>query len=303
MNVNVIRDGIRRINKYYLVPTNKQETINGSSYTRLSELHDWRKMLKILEEWDFANQDIDALKQYEAYKGFGDSALESYSAAQEIIRLSTIIQFKFEAIENLLDNNLAYDEPGTLRIKLPESSGFQDLEKTFSDLKIAISIPIRNTSISGEIKVLRGEPGSIWIVVLVIGAATMSLIADLVWSARVVEQEKSNDETMNALASRYQDNEALKTMLREKQEKHISDIIDKEVSGIINRNNMEADGEEFSQLQVAIKKLVELHGKGALVIPSGSNSDDVIKLFPPEDQTRQLESKVLQLRDHNEQAS
>ncbi|MBO9612528.1 MAG: hypothetical protein J7619_07530 [Dyadobacter sp.] len=208
------------------------------------------------------------------------------------------------AVSNFISRTFPPLDEDSLRIRLPDGNGFQDLEKYTSAFKIAFTLPLRHPQVDGTIQILRGEPGSVWLVVKVLGIGKMAykLINDICWSAAVIWRKVLDNKMVAQEVRSYKLKNDYLEMILGAQKQLISDHVETEVSGIITRNGLKADPEYRSQLAKSIMAMHELFIKGAEVQPSLKEANNGPEKFPDIKQLQSVESRVKALPEQAEGA-
>jgi hypothetical protein len=94
-----------------------------------------------------------------------------------------------------LYNETTLTNENIIRIKLPPHRTFEDLQKIIGHLKLAIETPIFQSKEPKEINIIRAEPGSMWLVVM-LSVGGLTLIGKLAKLALSLRKEWISQQTL-----------------------------------------------------------------------------------------------------------
>lgn len=203
-------------------------------------------------------------------------------------------------LKSFLEYNLPIDDENVLRIKIPDADGFDELEKLMNNFKQALTIPLLHPSLNAQTKILRGEPGSLWIVASIVSASAavthvLKFIAELCWSAAVIRKKHQEADFVALQVTDYGLGIEYKTVILDAQKKFLNHLVEIEVDGVMHRNNIPADPNYAGQLKNSIKVLDELFKKGAEIHPGLNAPESVANLFPSKSALQIIESRIPQI--------
>jgi len=240
---------------------------------------------------------IGPLLHTSIYTEDGDEVSVSQADGEQILNLANKLQSTVTALKEFLDSNLNDPDQSTIKIRIPDADDFDDLAKFMNDFKKALSIPIRHPGVDGSLKILRGEPGSIWLVVLVIGPYAAKLIAELCWSGTVIRKKHLEGDFVHEQVREYKLNNDAKEAVLKAQTAYLDALVEVEAKGIINRLNLQETPEFAEQLKMSIRTLDELFKKGAEIRPSLGIPEETANLFPNKENNQIAESRIKQITE------
>mgnify|MGYP005996987855 CR=1 FL=1 len=258
---------------------------------KLLELKNLRKNLKNLHSIPLFE---DAFSRIEK-TGFFDSPndvisfnVTNYSTITSAVgEMNIFIKYFINHFES---NNRLNDE-NSLNIKLPQLDTFSDLSKVSNEFKRAIEIPLLDSKIDSELKIITAEKGSIWLYVSLGAPLAVSLIASITWSAAVLRRKKAEADIFEA-HTRTLDlkNDMMETFVNA-QKVLVQKVLQDEAESIATKDYSEVTPETIERLKLSISTVSELIDKGAKILPT-SNSEDVKKLFPDFEKLSLIQSAI-----------
>ncbi len=268
---------------------------------KVSGFKNFRWSLDELERTGAFNSIINALK--------GTTLLtiedDTFSLPEEVYSVSVPylndLNNSYKAFVEFLEHNFPEPEGESIRIKLPETEDFDELEKTANLLKHALSTPLKLPEINGSLRIIRGEPGSVWLLVGIGGLIAMKLIAELCWAAAVVRKKKLEGDFLAQQVRELEMNVDQKEVVFEAQKVYINKLIESEGEALLTK--MDLPEGHIKSITHAIICLEEIFKKGGEVHPSLTTSESVANLFPSNSNFHILESHIKQLGDRTNSES
>jgi cell fate (sporulation/competence/biofilm development) regulator YlbF (YheA/YmcA/DUF963 family) len=167
-------------------------------------------------------------------------------------------------------------------MRLPDFQTFDDLAAILGDLKKAITLPISEPGINGQVQITGVENGSVWFYVALGVPAAVTLVATLAWSAAVVYKK-----VQEGLAYReYVKNLKLKNehekAIIDAEKAHLALLVNEEADKVAKEyfGEAPADPERVERLKLSIKTMAEMMGRGFEIHPSITAPENVSNLFP-----------------------
>ncbi|MDQ6477847.1 hypothetical protein [Dyadobacter sp. LHD-138] len=268
---------------------------------QISPIKNVQYYINIIGKTGLFDDQIGTIKHSILYTTDTDSIDTSIAEADNLKAILTNLKSTVFAFKTYLENNINLDEGSSIRIKLPAADDFDELGKYINDLKRSISLPIRLDGIDGDIKILRGEPGSIWLVVLVVGQRALKLIAELCWSAAVVRRKHLEADIMVQQLRELKLSNDMREAVINAQKLAINTLIDAEASAVMHSFDIPSKNESLEHLKLSIKTLDELMSKGAEFRPALNMEESVSTLFPTKENTPLIQSRINQISEGEKQ--
>ncbi|SDE83126.1 hypothetical protein SAMN04487996_107123 [Dyadobacter soli] len=284
--------------------TNPLKFNNEDNPSEVTGLYRYRIILEELRRLGIESKTIGDFSLFlHSYPNSDLSGVDS-ETMKYILTRSIELRESLVAVSNFISRTFPPLDEDSLRIRLPDGNGFQDLEKYTGAFKIAFTVPLRHPQIDGTIQILRGEPGSVWLVVKVLGIGKMAykLINDICWSGAVIWRKVLDNKMVAQEVRSYELQNDYQEMLLNAQKKLIDKLVNTEASGIITRNRIKADPEYRSQLAKSIMAMHELFIKGAEVQPSLKEADKAPEKFPDLKHLQSVESRIKAIPEQAEGA-
>lgn len=257
----------------------------------IKDLKKLRFALKSLSYIPFLS---DEFKKLTSTAMFDDSEDTKFYSANEFSLLNTVIYnikvglnyfIKYFELNNKLNDDFS------LTIKLPELETFSDLSKVSSDFKKAIEIPLLDSKVESELRILTAEKGSIWLYVALGSSFAVSLIASITWSAALVKRRKAEAKIYEAHTRTLElKNEMIETYVSA-QKALVEKVLEDEAELIATKQYSEVTPETIERLKLSISTVSDLIDRGAKILPT-SNSEEVKKLFPDFDKLSLIQSAI-----------
>lgn len=255
-------------------------TINGSKFTRLSNLKEIRKaILKLIANnvfFEFATKLWDT-----EISNFSDDqiTLDPSTASNIVVDINKLEGSAREFYSSLQDIVLDSKE-NTVYIKLATVNDLNDLSNTASVFSTIFSQIILEEEIGGQIKIESVENGSVWIEVFVGSIKAVSIIGAIAYSAALAFREIQKGLYISeSRRTRKLDNDKIE-YLQTAQKLLLDDLIDAEAHHINAEYFTKDNPERIARIKNVIGMLSEEMNKGAEVRPSLKASLDTTKLFP-----------------------
>lgn len=299
MNLAEIKDYISPLDPTIVLIDGKiqQKSLDGKYYYKFSGLEEFRAGVNYLSRLDFLDPIISQIKTLAVYRTSEDFVIVESSSQTD--GLSRQLYHYILAIKQFLDVEVQDDNENALRIKLPPVQDFDDVARVMNDLKKAISIPISDEDVGGYVEIEKAESGSIWLLVALGTRKALRLVAELCWSAKVIQRKEKENEFVAQQVRDYTLSNDLKEALVDAQKQLVKQILANEASNIQNQFYQGQDPEQTQRLMLSIATISDLYHKGAEFRPSLSSPAEVSDLFPSNKNQEMIESRVKQLKEGN----
>jgi hypothetical protein len=260
----------------------------------LSNLNAIRQVLNDTESLKLFGSIISALKSSAVFTSANDSMSIQTAEAQAINNQLNQLKILVQNFSELLTNVVPEESVDSINIKLPPLNDFDQLSKVSREIHLALTQVIINDEINGQTKIESVENGSIWINVF-IGAAAVTVVASLVWSAAVIHKKilegKLLQEQIRGLKVK---NESMEDVLKA-QRAETDLMIQAEAEHIQSEHFKEKVPENIERIKSSITTFADLIGRGAEIQPALVAPEDVSNLFPDPTKLVGLESKIKRL--------
>ncbi|WP_138481697.1 hypothetical protein [Dyadobacter bucti] len=296
-SLSAIKDALSKINIDDLQIQYDKVTKGQLTKTRFSNLNHFKQAIDSIESLGLRFHFINLLKESEVYLTNYDSFSVEGLSGQGIIDSSYMLHSQIASILDFLNQTIKADPPEAIRIKIPESDDFQEMAVHLNDFKKAISIPILHPDVNGQVKILRGEPGSVLLVVWLGTLKACKMVAELCWSTMVIIQKKEEIERYKEHTRTLELENDYKEAILRAQQKQLDKFTEIEITGILDREDITPNPEYIQTLKMSINTLDHLFRKGAEIQPALGAPQDVIKQFPKMEKMYQIESKVKQIAE------
>jgi hypothetical protein len=262
--------------------------------TVFTNLNVIRQALNDTESLKLFGSIISNLKSSVIFTSANDSMSIQTAEGQIINNQLHQLKILIQNFSELLDNVVPEESVDSINIKLPPLNDFDQLSKVSRELHLALTQVIINDEINGQTKIESVENGSIWINVF-IGAAAVTVVASLVWSAAVIHKKilegKLLQEQIRGLKVK---NESLEDVLKA-QRAETDLMIQAEAEHIQSEHFKENAPENIERIKNSITTFADLIGRGAEIQPALVAPEDVSNLFPDPTKLVGLESKIKRL--------
>lgn len=242
---------------------------NESRYI-VKDYFNFRQVIRELDRVPYLQHFTDSIKESKAFTIPEPSVVLSVNEKVELEKAISNLRSAILGLKAYYDNTTPNSD-AILRVKLPETNSFDDLIKYSELLKKGIEIPVNESNEDSKVKILNGQPGSIWLI-LSIGSSIM-LIAKLCNAAAVIRRKWAESSIFEEHAKSLKLKNELMDDLVKANKKMLADVLDAEAANIHNGHYNPNDPEVKERIKLAIRSISELIDKGGQLLPSGSNKD------------------------------
>lgn len=245
----------------------------------VKNLKDLRKKLKSLSVIPFLDEDFKRLEDIGFFLSNEDTSFfnsADYTKLNGVVhRISVGLHYFVRHFEK---NNRLNDEY-SLTIKLPELNSFSDLSRISTDFKKALEIPLLDSKLDSDLKIITAEKGSIWLYVTIGTTVGVSLIGSITWAAAVIKRRRAEAKIFESHTRTLDLKNDMMEMYIDAQKKMLEKVLHDEAEAIATKSYSEVTPETIERLKLSISTVSDLIDRGAKILPT-SNSDDVKELFP-----------------------
>lgn len=281
-----------------LLPNLKYESdyISGlDAPYKVSQAENLRNSINTISKIDFLNNNVNKIKQTALFKTLDN---EVYVKSHDHLTIQGFVDYVRTGLSFFVQNyqySNVYETEDALLIKLPPLDNFDDLSKISSAFKKAIEIPILDSGIETNLKIVKAQPGSIWLTVL-ISLGAIKLVAAIVWSAAVIRRKMAESKIFEQHARTLKlKNDQIENII-DAQKVQIKNVLDDEAKAIAAEYYSSSDNEVIERLKLSINSVQNLIEKGAKILPN-SKDDSVIKLFPDTANLSSIESAIKKISE------
>ena len=171
---------------------------NGKVSFILKNLGIIRKELLKVEKTSLYDKEIEQLKTGSIFINYPETLTADEKMFALLADELSTIRLGIKGIKRYFSQKSQNDySDEVLNIRLPKTDDFDSLAKSIEELKKIITIPLLTPGIDATTKIVKGDEGSV-VIVVVVAAATLEiarkayrLIAEIQWSSYVIAKKRT----------------------------------------------------------------------------------------------------------------
>lgn len=204
---------------------------------------------------------------------------KSHSDLNSVKEAIDLLRRKMAFIIELIQSSEEFNAKGVVSVRVPQFESIESLEKFAKDLKKGIEIPINDSKVDSDVKIVSAGSGSV-IFYIALGTVTaVKLVAFICKKAFEIRNEKAKS---NALVEHSRalklKNEMIEAIV-EANKVHLNQVTESEArevdAGIFDAN----DPEKLARLKLGIETVSQLMDKGVQFLPVSAD-EEIRNSFP-----------------------
>lgn len=251
--------------------------------------------LSRIRKFDFIENDINQLEEKcgSIFNSRTVRLIVPTSTKNEFVNRMNIIKGKLDTIKSIGEEFIKKEDETDINVKIP-TNDLTEISKIFNEIDKALNQTIVNKKINGKVEVKKFETGSLWVGIGLGSVAAISLVGSMLWASQVIRKKfyeaELSRQYVDAIKDKNEDIAKARKLILSVIEKELDKEYDEECKKIIEENNLEEEGNEYSnKLKYALKTFNELSEKGVEFHPNQLAPEEVKNLFP----TNQIIQKLL----------
>ena len=251
--------------------------------------------LSRIRKFDFIENDINQLEEKcgSIFNSRTGRLIVPTSTKNEFVNRMNIIKGKLDTIKSIGEEFIKKEDETDINVKIP-TNDLTEISKIFNEIDKALNQTIVNKKINGKVEVKKFETGSLWVGIGLGSVAAISFVGSMLWASQVIRKKYYEAELsrqyVDAIKDKNEDIAKARKLILSVIEKELDKEYDEECKKIIEENNLEEEGNEYSnKLKYALKTFNELSEKGVEFHPNQLAPEEVKNLFP----TNQIIQKLL----------
>ena len=251
--------------------------------------------LSRIRKFDFIENDINQLEEKcdSIFNSRTGRLIVPTSTKNEFVNKMNIIKGKLDTIKSIGEEFIKKEDETDINVKIP-TNDLTEISKIFNEIDKALNQTIVNKKINGKVEVKKFETGSLWVGIGLGSVAAISLVGSMLWASQVIRKKfyeaELSRQYVDAIKDKNEDIAKARKLILSVIEKELDKEYDEECKKIIEENNLEEEGNEYSnKLKYALKTFNELSEKGVEFHPNQLAPEEVKNLFP----TNQIIQKLL----------
>lgn len=251
--------------------------------------------LSRIRKFDFIENDINQLEEKcdSIFNSRTGRLIVPTSTKNEFVNRMNIIKGKLDTIKSIGEEFIKKEDETDINVKIP-TNDLTEISKIFNEIDKALNQTIVNKKINGKVEVKKFETGSLWVGIGLGSVAAISLVGSMLWASQVIRKKfyeaELSRQYVDAIKDKNEDIAKARKLILSVIEKELDKEYDEECKKIIEENNLEEEGNEYSnKLKYALKTFNELSEKGVEFHPNQLAPEEVKNLFP----TNQIIQKLL----------
>lgn len=251
--------------------------------------------LSRIRKFNFIENDINQLEEKcgSIFNSRTVRLIVPTSTKNEFVNRMNIIKGKLDTIKSIGEEFIKKEDETDINVKIP-TNDLTEISKIFNEIDKALNQTIVNKKINGKVEVKKFETGSLWVGIGLGSVAAISLVGSMLWASQVIRKKfyeaELSRQYVDAIKDKNEDIAKARKLILSVIEKELDKEYDEECKKIIEENNLEEEGNEYSnKLKYALKTFNELSEKGVEFHPNQLAPEEVKNLFP----TNQIIQKLL----------
>ena len=275
---------------------------NGRVQYVIKNLNRLRKAVLLVRDIPYLGPQMHTVVEHPLFKSPQDEYTLSTTEYLEFKTLIEKLKNKLQVLKEIVETDGLSDLHDMLSIRIPALNTFDELSKVADELKKSIELPLIDSRVESNVKIVGADRGSIIFYVSLGAAAAVKLIGVICWSAAVIRRERAEARILEEHAKTLQlKNESLRDLI-EAQREQLRNITQGEAERIVRTHYDQNDPEAVERLKLSINSISELIDRGVTILPNG-NDRETLKSFPDYSQLSLIESTIKQLKKSAETPS
>jgi len=242
--------------------------------------------LSRIRNFDFIENDINQLEEKcgSIFNSRTGKLIVPTSTKNKFVNRMNIIKGKLDTLKFIGEEFIKKEDETDINVKIP-TNDLTEISKIFNEIDKALNQTIVNKKINGKVEVKKFETGSLWVGIGLGSVAAISFVGSMLWASQVIRKKYYEAELsrqyIDAIKDKNEDISKARKLILSVIEKELDKEYDEECKKIIEENNLEEEGNEYSnKLKYALKTFNELSEKGVEFHPNQLAPEEVKNLFP-----------------------